>query len=157
VVPGRTLAGPGAQSPAWRLLGRRRLALFILNSVERGTRWMLFEPNDPSLWKRAGSQLRDFFETLEAEGAFAGRAPDDRWFVVCDERVNRDSDREAGVVNLLFGFPAGRAGQFHSYLVSHRAGGSRVRPVSLNRFQAETARPESLLDAVESIPLTKAG
>jgi phage tail sheath protein FI len=153
----RTLAGPGAQSPDWRLLGRRRLALFILNSVERGTRWTLFEPSDPALWNRACSQLRDFFETLEAEGAFAGRAPDDRWFVVCDERINRDSDREAGIVNLLFGFPAGRPGQFHSYVVSHRAGGSRVTPVSLNRFQAQTARPESLLGAVASIPLTKVG
>jgi phage tail sheath protein FI len=153
----RTLAGPGAQSPDWRLLGRRRLALFILNSVERGTRWMLFEPNEPALWSRACGQLRRFFESLEAEGAFAGRAPDDRWFVVCDERVNRECDREAGVVNLLFGFPAGRAGQFHSYLVSHRAGGSRVRPVSLNRFQAQTARPDSLLDVLESTPLIQAG
>jgi phage tail sheath protein FI len=153
----RTLAGPGAQSPDWRLLGRRRLALFILSSIERGTRWMLFEPNEPALWNRAGSQLRAFFEGLEAQGAFSGRAPDDRWFVVCDERVNRDSDREAGVVKLLFGFPAARPGQFHSYLLSHRAGGSSIRPVQLNRFQAQTARPESLLEVIEPMALNQVG
>ncbi len=153
----RTLAGPGAQSPDWRLLGRRRLALFVLNSIERGTRWMLFEPNEPALWNRASSQLRAFFESLEAEGAFAGRAPDDRWFVVCDERINRNRERDRGAVNLLFGFPASRAGQFHSFLVSHRAGGSRVKPVSLNRLQAQTAHPEALIDAVEPLPFIQAG
>ena len=153
----RTLAGPGAQSPDWRLLGRRRLALFILRSIERGTRWMLFEPNEPALWSRAHGQLRAFFESLEAEGAFSGRAPDDRWFVVCDERVNRDGDREAGVVSLLFGFAAARPGQFHSYLLSHRAGGSTIRQVSLNRFQAQTAPPESLFEAIEPMPLTQLG
>jgi phage tail sheath protein FI len=153
----RTLAGPGAQSPDWRLLGRRRLALFILGSVERGTRWMLFEPNEPALWNRACNQLRAFFESLEAEGAFSGRAPDDRWFVVCDDRVNRDCDRAAGVVNLLFGFSAARPGQFHSYLLSHRAGGSSVRPVRLNRIQAQAVQPEALLDAFESMPLAQLG
>jgi phage tail sheath protein FI len=153
----RTLAGPGAQSPDWRLLGRRRLALFILGSVERGTRWMLFEPNDAALWNRARGQLRAFFESLEAEGAFSGRAPDDRWFVVCDERINRDCDRVAGVVNLLFGFAAARPGQFHSYLLSHRAGGSSIKPVRLNRFQARTVQPESLLDAFGSMPFTQLG
>jgi phage tail sheath protein FI len=155
--PARTLAGHGGQSPDWRLLGRRRLALYILNSVERGTRWMLFEPNEPDLWNRASRQLRAFFETLEAEGAFSGRAPDDRWYVLCDERVNRDYERDRGIVNLLFGFAAGRPGQFHSYLVSHRAGGSRVRPVRLNRLQAESARPETLLDGTETLPLIRAG
>jgi phage tail sheath protein FI len=151
----RTLAGPGAQSPDWRLLGRRRLALFILGSIERGTRWMLFERNEPALWSRAGQQLRAFFESLEAEGAFSGRAPDDRWFIACDDRVNRDSDRAAGVVNLLFGFAAARPGQFHSFLLSHRAGGSTIRPVQLSRFQAQTAQPESLLEAVEPMSLAQ--
>jgi hypothetical protein len=153
----RTLAGLGATSPDWRLLGRRRLALFILNSVERGTRWMLFEPNEPALWRRACSQLNAFFGSLEAEGAFAGRAPDDRWFVVCDERINRARDRDRGVVNLLFGFASGRPGQFHAYLVSHRAGGSRVKPVSINSLQAETARPELLLEELDLAALDRVG
>jgi len=153
----RTLAGPGAQSPDWRLLGRRRLALFILSSIERGTRWMLFEPNEPALWHRANSQLRAFFESLEAQGAFSGRAPDDRWFVVCDDRVNRDPDRSAGAVKLLFGFAAARAGQFHSFLLTHRAGGSTIKQVRLSRFQAQTAQPELLLEAIEPMPLTQLG
>ena len=152
-----TLAGPGAATPEWRSLARRRLALFILNSIERGTRWMLFETNGPVLWARAASQLRGFFGSLEQEGAFADRPPGERWYVVCDERINRDGERARGVVNLLFGFASSRHGQFHSFLVSHRAGGSRVRPVGLTRQQAETARPEDLLAELGQEPLARAG
>jgi hypothetical protein len=69
---------------------------------------------------------------LEDRGAFAEREPGDRWFVVCDERVNRERHREQGIVNLMFGIPAQRPGGFHAWLVSHRAGGSRVQTVSPN-------------------------
>lgn len=153
----QTLAGPGAPVADWRLLGPRRLSLFVLNTVEQGTRWMLFEQNGPALWARAESRLRAFFEELEADGAFAGSPPGNRWYVICDERINRDYERERGIVNLLFGFAAARPGQFHSYLLSHRAGGSRLRPLSLDRRQAETGRAEALLAGIEQEPLAHAG
>lgn len=130
--PACTLAGPGAGSADWRSLAARRLALAIVNSIERGTRWMLFESNEPPTWRRAAAQVRAFLASLEERGAFAHREPGDRWFVLCDERVNRERHREQGIVNLMFGFPAARAGGFHAYLVSHRAGGSRVQTVSPN-------------------------
>lgn len=153
----RTLAGPGAGCADWRDLGRRRLSFLILDSIERGTRWMLFESNGPALWARATAQLHAFFESLEAEGAFDGRAPEDRWFVACDERINRDYERDRGVVNLAVGFPASRSGQFHSFLVSHRAGGSRVRPLNLTREQAASAQGDVLLAAQAAEPLARAG
>jgi phage tail sheath protein FI len=127
-----TLAGPGAGSADWRSLAAKRLALLAVNSIERGTRWMVFEPNEPSTWKRATAQLREFMTGLEERGAFAEREPGDRWFVLCDERVNRERHREQGIVNLMFGIPAQRPGGFHAWLVSHRAGGSRVQTVSPN-------------------------
>jgi phage tail sheath protein FI len=127
-----TLAGPGAVDADWRSLAARRLALLVVNSIERGTRWMVFEPNEPATWSRATAQMREFMAGLEARGAFAERDPGDRWFVLCDERVNRDRHREQGIVNVLFGIPALRPGGFHSWLVSHRAGGSRVQTVSPN-------------------------
>jgi len=127
-----TLAGPGAVAADWRSLAARRLALLIVNSIERGTRWMLFEPNEAPTWNRAAQQVRDFLGVLEERGAFAHREPGDRWFVLCDGRVNRERHREQGIVNLMFGFPAQRSGGFHAYIVSHRAGGSRVQTVSPN-------------------------
>ncbi len=130
--PACTLAGPGAGSADWRSLAARRLALLLVNSIERGTRWMLFEPNEPATWRRAAAQVRAFLASLEERGAFSQREPGDRWFVLCDERINRERHRELGMANLMFGFPAARAGGFHAYLVSHRAGGSRVQTVSPN-------------------------
>ena len=127
-----TMAGPGAGAADWRMLPARRLAFLIINSIERGTRWMLFEPNEPPTWRRAAAQVRAFLGSLEERGAFAHREPGDRWFVLCNERVNRESHRERGIVNILFGFSAARSGEFHAYMVSHRAGGSRAQAVSPN-------------------------
>ncbi len=127
-----TMAGPGARAVDWRMLPARRLAFMIIDSVERGTRWMLFEPNESPTWRRAAAQVRSFLTSLEERGAFAHREPGDRWFVLCDERVNREQYRERGIVNLMFGFAAARSGEFHAYMVSHRAGGSRTQAVSPN-------------------------
>ena len=127
-----TLAGPGAAAADWRSLPARRLALMIVNSIEHGTRWMLFEANDAATWRRATTQVRSFLASLEARGAFAGREPGDRWFMLCDERVNHERQRERGIVSLLFGFAAARPGEYHACLVSHRAGGSSVQAVSPN-------------------------
>jgi uncharacterized protein len=143
-VPVCTLAGPGAGSADWRSLAARRLAHLIVNSIELGTRWMIFEPNEPATWRRAEAQVRAFLTSLEERGAFAHREAGDRWFVLCNERVNRDRHREQGIVNLMFGFPAARAGGFHAYLVSHRPGGSRVQTVSPNL----TGLPETGLTQV---------
>lgn len=151
--PACTLAGPGAGSSDWRSLSARRLALMIVNSIERSTRWMLFEPNEPSTWRRAAVQVRAFLASLEERGAFAHREPGDRWFVLCDERVNRERHREQGIVNLMFGFPAARAGGFHAYLVSHRAGGSRVQTVSPNLVGLPGT---GLVQALEELELPEA-
>ena len=127
-----TMAGPGAGAADWRMLAARRLAFLIVNSIERGTRWMLFGPNEPPTWRRAAAQVRAFLGSLEERGAFAHREPGDRWFVICNERVNREPHRVRGIVNILFGFAAARSGEFHAYMVSHRASGSRAQAVSPN-------------------------
>ena len=66
-----TLAGPGAGSADWRSLSARRLALLVVNSIERGTRWMVFEPNEPPAWRRAAQQLREFLRRSRS----AARSP----------------------------------------------------------------------------------
>lgn len=151
-----TLAGAGAAREQ-RLLGARRLTLLILDSIERGTRWMLFEPSGPALWRKAQAQLAAFFASLEEAGAFADAASEARWFVVCDERINRGQERDRGVVNVLFGFASGPAGRMHAYLLTHRAGGSRIRHVTLNRLHGGHAQGEILIEDDELPPLVLAG
>ena len=133
-VSARTLATGGSGSPDWRFLSARRLALRIAASVERGTRWMVFEQNAPVTWARGRSLVDAYLERLAAEGVFAGDSREERYFVVCDERINQPQSIAAGRVNLLFGIAARRAGEFDTWLVSHQPAASRARPVSVNRL-----------------------
>ncbi|MGH8267943.1 MAG: phage tail sheath family protein [Steroidobacteraceae bacterium] len=141
-VSPRTLAAGGSGASDWRYLSARRLALFIAASVEQGTRWVLLEHNGPATWERAQAQVEVFLDALEAQGAFAGVEDDETHFVICDERVNRPQTLAEGKFNLLFGFATSKPGEFDTWLVTHRAGASRVRPVSVNRSATARERVE---------------
>ena len=96
----------------------RRLALFVMTCVERGTRWMLFERNAPPTWAMAKAQVEAFLDSLYAEGAFSGRSGEQSYFVVCDERINTEETMRLGKVNLAFGFAATKPGEYHAFVHS---------------------------------------
>ncbi len=138
----RTL-GAGGGASDWRYLPARRLALFVAASIEQGTRWVLLEHNGPATWQRAQAQVETFLDALAAQGAFATDDDDDEsHFVISDERVNRPQTLAEGKFNLLFGFASSKPGAFDTWLVTHRAGASRVRPVSVNRSATAKHRVE---------------
>ncbi len=130
----RTLAQGAAAVSDWRYLSARRLALFVMTSIERGTRWMLFERNAQPTWTLARAQVEAFLESLYAEGAFVGRTGEESYFVVCDGRINNDEQVRAGRINLAFGFAASKPGEYHAFLVTHQPSGSRTRLITVNRF-----------------------
>ncbi len=130
----RTLASGAAAVSDWRYLSARRLALFVTTSVERGTRWMLFERNAQSTWLLARAQVEAFLDSLYAEGAFAGRPGEASYFVVCDDRINTEETQRLGKINLAFGFAASKPGEYHAFLVTHQPGNTRTRTISVNRF-----------------------
>jgi hypothetical protein len=130
----RTLASGAAAVSDWRFLSARRLALFVMTCIERGTRWMLLERKSPSTWLMVKAQVEAFLDSLYAEGAFAGRTGELSYFVVCDERINTEDTMRAGKVNIAFGFAASKPGEYHAFLVTHQPGGSRARPITVNRF-----------------------
>jgi len=136
----RTL-GAGGGASDWRYLPARRLALFVAASIEQGTRWVLLEHNGPATWQRAQAQVETFLDALAAQGAFAAD-DDESHFVISDERVNRPQTLAEGKFNLLFGFASSKPGAFDTWLVTHRAGASRVRPVSVNRSETAKHRVE---------------
>jgi hypothetical protein len=141
-VSPRTLALGGSGASDWRYLSARRLALFIAASIEQGTRWVLLEHNGPSTWRHAEAQVESFLDTLATQGAFAGAAAEDSHFAIADERVNRPQTLAEGKFNLLFGFATSKPGEFDTWLVTHRAGASRVRRVSVNRSATSKQRVE---------------
>ncbi|HYM28793.1 MAG TPA: hypothetical protein VET66_11630 [Steroidobacteraceae bacterium] len=141
-VSPRTLAAGVGGAADWKYLSARRLALFVAASVEQGTRWVLLEHNGPATWERAQAQVEAFLDTLAEQGAFAGTDAAGSHFVIADERVNRPSTLAEGKFNLLFGFATSKPGEFDTWLVTHRAGASRVRPVSVNRSATSKERVE---------------
>jgi phage tail sheath protein FI len=138
----RTLSAGGSGTADWRYLSARRLALFVAASIEQGTRWVLLEHNGPATWQRAREQVDSFLHALAAQGAFASANADESHFVITDERVNRPQTLAEGKFNLLFGFATSKPGAFDAWLVTHRAGASRVRPVSVNRSATAKHRVE---------------
>jgi phage tail sheath protein FI len=138
----RTLAAGGCGISDWKYLAARRLALFIAASIEQGTRWVTLEHNSSATWERARAQVEAFLDELAEQGAFVGTSPDESHFAIADARVNRAQTVAEGKFNLLFGFATSKPGEFDTWMVTHQAGSSRVRPVSVNRLTTSRHRVE---------------
>ena len=130
----RTLVAEDAARIDSRELALRRLALYIMSSIEQGTRWAVYEKSGPALWARVRAQVSAFLQELAREGAFAGSNARENYFVICDQRLNAAEHVAAGRLQLLFGFATARAADFQGCLVTHEPGGSSVRPASVNRY-----------------------
>ncbi len=140
----RTLAAGNTANADWRYLSARRLALFILNSIEQGTRWVTAARSPAEVTQDLTQQIRAFFAGLHEAGAFGARRTEDAFFVICDERVNSASALSRGEVQFVIGFAASREHEFHCFRISHSAQGSKVQAVSLNRLNFSPYSPAEL-------------
>jgi len=143
-VAPRTLAAARAGSADWRYLASRRLALFIVNSIERGTRWVILAHPHIEVAELAAAQVRAFFEKLHEAGVFGERRMEEAFFVVCDQRVNSPAAAHSAEFQLVIGFAASRESEFHSFRISHSPAGTTVQPVSLNRLNFAQYSPAEL-------------
>jgi uncharacterized protein len=130
----RTLMSETAARGEWRYLPARRLTLWLQACILEGTRWTRLVSGGAEQWKRARFQVEEFLESLAHGGAFAGRDSEERYYVICDARLNPPDAVAAGRTCLLFGFAAWRAGEFQSCLVTHERQRSSVRAVTINRL-----------------------
>lgn len=140
----RTLAGGAAVAQEWQSLAARRLALFILNCIDHGTRWVLEAELSAEVPQVVAAQTRLFFERLHEAGAFGARRREESFYVVCDRRTNAADEAHSGVFQFLIGFAAARRMEFHGYRITHSATGSKVTPASLNRSKLAEFCPEEL-------------
>lgn len=118
----RTLAGDDRLASEWKYVPVRRLALFIEESLFRGTQWVVFEPNDEALWAQIRLNLGAFMNTLFRQGAFAGSSPRDAYFVKCDRETTTQADVDRGVVNILVGFAPAKPAEFVVITIQQMAG-----------------------------------
>jgi uncharacterized protein len=108
----RTLKGADALASEWKYVPVRRTALHIENSLFAGTKWAVFEPNDEPLWAQLRLSVGTFMHDLYRQGAFAGEAASDAYFVRCDRTTTTQSDIDKGIVNIMVGFAPLKPGEF---------------------------------------------
>ena len=100
----RTLRGADRLDDEYKYIPVRRLALFIEESLLRGTQWACFEPNDEPLWSQLRLSVGGFLQDLFQQGAFQGNTPTSAYFVKCGANTTTQADINRGVVNIVVGF-----------------------------------------------------
>jgi phage tail sheath protein FI len=108
----RTLRGADELADQWAYLPVRRTALFIEESLYRGTQWVVFEPNDETLWSQIRLNVGAFMNGLFRRGAFQGTTPAQAYFVKCDRETNPQEDIDRGIVNIIVGFAPVKPAEF---------------------------------------------
>ncbi len=108
----RTLLGADELASEWKYIPIRRLALMIEESLFRGTKWVVFEPNDEPLWAQIRQNVGAFMMNLFRQGAFQGDSPNTAFFVKCDGTTTTAIDRNLGIVNIEVGFAPLKPAEF---------------------------------------------
>lgn len=118
----RTREGADQLASEWKYIPVRRLALFIEESLYRGTQWVVFEPNDEPLWSQIRLNLGAFMQNLFRQGAFQGTTPREAYFVKCDSETTTQDDRNRGIVNIVVGFAPLKPAEFVIIKIQQIAG-----------------------------------
>lgn len=108
----RTLRGDDEIGSEWKYIPVRRTALFIEESLYRGMKWVVFEPNDEPLWAQIRLNVGAFMHNLFRQGAFQGTTPKDAYFVKCDKETTTQNDINLGIVNIVVGFAPLKPAEF---------------------------------------------
>jgi len=124
--PGRGIRIWGARTlssdASWRYINVRRLFSMIEESIERGTQWVVFEPNDPFLWGRVRRDVGAFLKMVWSTGALFGASPDQAFYVKCDEETNPPEARDLGQMVVEIGIAPVKPAEFVIFRVSQWSG-----------------------------------
>ncbi|MGK7902092.1 MAG: phage tail sheath family protein [Hormoscilla sp.] len=108
----RTRVGDDRLASQWKYIPVRRLALYMQESLYRGTQWAVFEPNDEPLWSQLRLNIGSFMDNLFKQGAFQGSSASDAYFVKCDKETTTQYDIDRGIVNIVIGFAPLKPAEF---------------------------------------------
>ena len=110
-----------SSDPEWKYVPVRRTALFLESSVEQGTAWAVFEPNNEPLWARIRQSVQNFMEGLFRQGAFQGTKSQDAYFVKCGRETTTAADQAAGLIHIMIGFAPLKPAEFVILKITHKA------------------------------------
>jgi len=120
----RTIA---AEASEWRYLNVRRLFNMIEESIAKGTRWVVFEPNDRPLWRDITRDVSAFLRTLWRDGALMGRTPEEAFFVKCDDETNPQESIDQGRVIIQIGIAPVKPAEFIIFRIGQHSGGVEIQ------------------------------
>jgi hypothetical protein len=112
--------------PSWRYISVRRLFIMVEASIERATQWVVFEPNDHRLWKRVQRTVASFLTLLWRNGALMGTAPEQAFYVKCDEETNPPEVIDAGQLVVEIGLAPVKPAEFVIFRIGQMASGGGV-------------------------------
>ncbi|MEM6254107.1 MAG: phage tail sheath C-terminal domain-containing protein [Cyanobacteria bacterium P01_D01_bin.156] len=112
----RTLVEPDITE--WRYINVRRLMSYIEKSIETGTQWVVFEPNDEDLWQRVKRVVSNFLTELWRQGALMGSSPEQAFYVKCDGELNTSDTMLLGRLYIEVGVCPVRPAEFVIFRIS---------------------------------------
>jgi phage tail sheath protein FI len=116
----RTLGGD--DNGEWKYINVRRLFLFLRESIDEGTQWVVFEPNAPDLWAKIVRNVTAFLTNVWRAGALFGTTPQEAFYVKCDEETNPPEVRDLGQVVTEIGVAVVKPAEFVIFRISQWAG-----------------------------------
>jgi phage tail sheath protein FI len=126
--PGRGIRVWGARTISsdtlWKYINIRRLFLFLEESIDEGTQWVVFEPNDEKLWARVKQTITQFLTRVWKDGALMGSTPEEAFFVKCDRTTMTQDDIDNGRLIVLIGVAPVKPAEFVIFRIAQWAGGS---------------------------------
>jgi phage tail sheath protein FI len=112
--------------PEWKYIHVRRLLLYLEESIYKGTQWVVFEPNNEGLWAKVKKNIIEFLVGLWKDGAFAGKKPEEAFFVKCDRTTMTHDDIDNGRLICIIGVAPVKPAEFVIFRIAQWAGGSVV-------------------------------
>lgn len=122
----RTMRGADVHADEYKYIPVRRTALFIEESLYRGLKWVVFEPNDEPLWGQIRLNVGAFMNDLFRQGAFQGSSPREAYLVKCDAETTTQTDIDKGIVNIIVGFAPLKPAEFVIIKIRQMAGQVKV-------------------------------
>lgn len=104
----------------------RRFLLYLEESIQEGTQWVVFEPNDEKLWTRVRATITEFLTRVWREGALMGLKPEEAFFVKCDRTTMTQSDIDNGRLICLIGVSPVKPAEFVIFRIAQVASGSTI-------------------------------
>ncbi len=101
-----------SSDPEWTYLNVRRLFIFMEASIDRGTQWAVFEPNNEELWLKIRLTIESFLYDVWRTGALMGTSPEEAFFVRCDRTTMSQGDLDNGRLVCLIGVAPTKPAEF---------------------------------------------